>query len=228
MQPVEDTLKNLTNDAEPVSVAGLYALSDIDRLDVDRVRSVWAAMPADRRRTTMRHLVEITEDNFEVDFGAIYRLGLNDQDPGVRTAAIEGLWEDDNAALIPLLLKLLADPVETVRAAAAAALGRFVYAGELEDVPAGKVAPVRWTPEQIAKDPEGYLTYADAQIRDCIADRQAKHQALGKRPGRVGQVRLAFVVGGHLPVPLDRGLGLDAPDLPQVEHPERHLARAVP
>jgi HEAT repeat protein len=142
MQPVEDTLKNLANDAEPVSVAGLYALSDIDRPDVDRVRSVWAAMPADRRRTAMRHLVEIAEDNFEVDFGAIYRLGLNDQDPGVRAAAIEGLWEDDNAALIPPLLKLLADPVEMVRAAAAAALGRFVYAGELEDISANKVAPV--------------------------------------------------------------------------------------
>lgn len=142
MQPVEVTLKNLTNDAEPVSVAGLYALSDIDHPEVDRVRSAWAAMPADRRRTAMRHLVEITEDNFEVDFGAIYRLGLNDLDPGVRAAAIEGLWEDDNAALIPPLLKLLADPVETVRAAAAAALGRFVYAGELEDIPACKVAPV--------------------------------------------------------------------------------------
>ena len=142
MQPVEDTLKNLTNDTEPVSVAGLYALSGLDRPDVDRVRSVWAAMPADRRQTTMRHLVDITEDNFEVDFGAIYRLGLHDQDPAVRAAAIEGLWEDDNAALIPPLLKLLADPVETVRAAAAGALGRFVYAGELEDIPANKVAPV--------------------------------------------------------------------------------------
>lgn len=142
MQPVEDTLKNLINEAEPVSVAGLYALSGIDRPDVDRVRSVWAAMPADRRQTTMRHLVDITEDNFEVDFGAIYRLGLIDQEPGVRVAAIEGLWEDDNAALIPPLLKLLADPVDTVRAAAAGALGRFVYAGELEDIPVGKVTPV--------------------------------------------------------------------------------------
>ena len=142
MQPVEDTLKNLTNDTDPVSVAGLYALSGLDHPDVDRVRSVWATMPADRRLTTMRHLVEIAEDNFEVDFGAIYRLGLNDYAPGVRVAAIEGLWEDDNVALIPPLLKLLADPVDTVRAAAAGALGRFVYAGELEDLPADKVAPV--------------------------------------------------------------------------------------
>ena len=142
MQPVEDTLKNLKNEAEPISVAGLFALSGLDRADLDQVRSVWGGLSDDRRQAAMRHLVDITEDNFEVDFSPIYRLGLNDQDPMVRTAAIEGLWEDDDAALIAPLLKLLADPVESVRGAAAGALGRFVYAGELEDIPAGKVAPV--------------------------------------------------------------------------------------
>ena len=82
MQPVEETFKNLSNEAEPVSVAGLYALSGLDRSDLDQVRSIWATMPADRRQTTMRHLVDIAEDNFEVDFSPIFRLGLTDQDAG--------------------------------------------------------------------------------------------------------------------------------------------------
>ncbi len=142
MQPVEETFKNLSNEAEPVSVAGLYALSGLDRADLDQVRSIWVAMPADRRQTTMRHLVDIAEDNFEVDFTPIFRLGLTDQEAAVRVAAIEGLWEDDDATLIPPLLKLLSDSAESVRAAAAGALGRFVYAGELEDLPAHKVTPV--------------------------------------------------------------------------------------
>src|SRR5512140_3390830 len=123
MQPIEETLKNLSNEAESVSVAGLYALSGLERSDLDQVRSIWTKLSADRRRTIMRHLVEIAEDNFEVDFGPIYRLGLTDQEAGVRVAAIEGLWEDDDAALIPPLLKLLSDPADTVRAAAAGALG---------------------------------------------------------------------------------------------------------
>jgi HEAT repeat protein len=142
MQPVEDTLINLKNEVEPISVAGLFALSGLDRADLDQVRSVWGTLSDDRRQAAMRHLVDITEDNFEVDFSPIYRLGLNDQDPVVRVAAIEGLWEDDDAALIAPMLKLLADPVESVRGAAAGALGRFVFAGELEDIPADKVAPV--------------------------------------------------------------------------------------
>jgi HEAT repeat protein len=142
MQPVEDTLKNLKNEAEPISVAGLFALSGLDRADLDKVRSAWGTLSTDRRQAAMRHLVDITEDNFEVDFSPIYRFGLNDSDPAVRVAAIEGLWEDDDAALIAPMLKLLTDPAESVRAAAAGALGRFVYAGELEDIPANKVAPV--------------------------------------------------------------------------------------
>jgi len=142
MQPVEDTLKNLKNEAEPISVAGLFALSGLDRAELAPVRSTWDTLSADRRQTAIRHLVDIAEDNFEVDFSAIFRLGLSDQEPGVRAAALEGLWEDDDAALITPILQLLTDPIETVRVAAAGALGRFVYAGELEDIPANKVAPV--------------------------------------------------------------------------------------
>lgn len=143
MTTIDLTLKNLAADAEPVSVAALYALSGLERADVDKIRSAWPTFPADRRAVAMRHLVEIAEDNFEVDFSAIYRLGLADNDPAVRIAAIDGLWEDDDPALIPILLNLLKDEVEGVRAAAAGALGRFLYAGELEELPAEKVAPIK-------------------------------------------------------------------------------------
>lgn len=142
MQPVEDTLKNLKNEDEPISVAGLFALSGLDRADFAPVRSAWGSLSPDRRQTAIRHMVDIAEDNFEVDFGSIFRLGLDDQAPGVRAAALEGLWEDDDATLIAPILKLFTDASETVRIAAAGALGRFVYAGELEDIPASKVAPV--------------------------------------------------------------------------------------
>lgn len=143
MTSVDATLKNLAAEAEPVSVAALYGLSGLERADVEKVRSVWPTFAADRRAVAMRHLVEIAEDNFEVDFSAIYRLGLVDKEAVVRIAAIEGLWEDEDPTLIPILLNLLKDESDDVRAAAAAALGRFLYAGELEDLPAAKVAPIK-------------------------------------------------------------------------------------
>jgi hypothetical protein len=60
---------------------------------------------------------------------------LHDPDAEVRATAIDGLWEDENVSLVgPLLTALRADPSPEVRASAAQALGRFVLAGELEEI----------------------------------------------------------------------------------------------
>jgi HEAT repeat protein len=58
---------------------------------------------------------------------------MADSDDEVQALAIDGLWENEDAGLIgPLLSMMRADPSARVRAAAAAGLGRFVLAGELE------------------------------------------------------------------------------------------------
>jgi HEAT repeat protein len=80
-------------------------------------------------------LVEIAEADFEMDFGAIFRLGLEDEDAAVRTSSIEGLWEDEDVRLVPLLaVRLREDEAPPARAAAATSLGRFVLLGELERI----------------------------------------------------------------------------------------------
>ena len=143
MKTLEDTLKNLTRLDEPISVAALYALSGLERTQLEQVKATWNALPADRRAATMQHLVELGDENFEVDFNALYRIGLNDADPAVRAAAISGLWEDSDPVLIAPLLKLLeTDDSEAVRAAAASALGHYIYQGELEELPIVKVKPI--------------------------------------------------------------------------------------
>ncbi len=144
MKTLDDTLKNLAELDEPISVAGLYALSGTDKAQIEQVKTVWNTLPDDRRATIMRHLVEIGEESFETDFNALFRLGLNDSDPTVRVAAVNGLWEEaeDPALIAPLLNLLQTDQNDLVRAAAASALAQFVYAGELEELPAEKVKPI--------------------------------------------------------------------------------------
>ncbi len=143
MKSLDIALKNLADIAEPISVAGLYNLSGLEKAQVEQVKSVWNTLPADRRSTAMRHLVEIGEDNFEVEFGAMFRLGLADPEPAVRAAAISGLWEETDLALIGPLLKFLqTDEAASVRASAASALGHYVFEGELEELPAAKVEPI--------------------------------------------------------------------------------------
>ena len=159
----------MADGAEPVSVASLYALSGLDREEVNRVKAIWPTVPDDRRQTAIRHLVEITEDNFEVDFNSIFRLGLTDQDPEVRSSAVEGLWEDDDPLLIgPLIDMLQSDPHESVRAVAASALARYVLAGELEELPAHKAEPVTTA-----------LRRTFARADESIAVRRRALEALG-------------------------------------------------
>ena len=59
-----------------------------------------------------------------------------DSDPYVRVQAIRLLWEAEDKKLIPIYLKLLQDDEnEEVQAAAAKALGFYIYLGELEKIP---------------------------------------------------------------------------------------------
>lgn len=141
MKTLDVTLQNLANPDEEISIAGLYTLSDLDKAQLAQVQTVWTTLPAERRAATMRHLVEIGEASFETDFSAMCRLGLSDPDPQTCAAAINGLWEAAEASLIPVLLKHLQSTEEVVRAAAAGALGRYIFAGEIEEMPEAKVKP---------------------------------------------------------------------------------------
>jgi HEAT repeat protein len=89
----------------------------------------------------LRALVELTETAIEVDFTALFRGCLNDEDADVRLLAIEGLWESEDVWLVGELVRFLkGDPHPGVRAAAAASLGRFVLLGELGDIEAAVAA----------------------------------------------------------------------------------------
>ena len=139
---IEALLKHLADESQPLSVAKLYALSNLEKDDVERVKAAWPAVPGERRSAAMRHLADITESNFEVNFEPVFRLALGDAEPSVREAALDGLWEDEDPALIPTLVKLLqADPAQEVRAAAASTLGHFVYLDEIEEIPSGRITP---------------------------------------------------------------------------------------
>ena len=166
MRTLNDTLKNLAEVDEPISVAGLYALSNTDKAQIEQVKTIWNTLPDDRRAAIMRHLVEIGEENFETDFNAVFRLGLIDSDPTVRVAAINGLWEEaeDPGLITPLLNLLQTDENDLVRAAAASALAQFVYAGELDELPADKVKPI--------------LTALKATFRNALEPIEVRRRAL--------------------------------------------------
>jgi HEAT repeat protein len=128
-------LQQLAEQGDTVPFSQLYAFSDLSGEDLVAFRAAWPTFPTEQRRRLMRALVELAEASFQVSFDAIFRHCLDDDDNEVRAAAIEGLWENEETALIgPLLTMLRSDPSVRVRTAGASALGRYVLAGELEQL----------------------------------------------------------------------------------------------
>ncbi|MCS6847194.1 MAG: HEAT repeat domain-containing protein, partial [Anaerolineae bacterium] len=128
----ERAIEALRTEGEP-SQESLLAFSDLSGEQLAIWQNVWAALTADRRASLIEQLRELAEEDIEADFRPLFRFGLSDPDERVRLASVEGLFEDDHPSLIPLLIALLRDdPSQTVRAAAAESLGRFVYSGEMD------------------------------------------------------------------------------------------------
>lgn len=128
-------LENLGSGLEAIPVALLYPLSDLTGRQLDEFRAAWDTLPLEQRRHLVYALIDFAEARFEVTFDAIFTHCLGDADTEIRAAAIEGLWENQEVSLVGHFLTMLRrDPSIRVRSAAAAGLGRYVLAGELEQL----------------------------------------------------------------------------------------------
>lgn len=115
----------------------LFRLSDLERSDLNKLEAIWNQIPVWRRQALMEDIGDLAETDTLLSFEALGRLALRDEDARVRLLAINALFECEEKDLASLFLGLMEnDPDEEVRAAAAGALGRFVYLGEIEAIPA--------------------------------------------------------------------------------------------
>ena len=119
-------ISELADQSSPVKRSGLLQLSSLTRDDMRDFRSHWRAVGRERKREVLAALVELSEDNLELDFSAIYRACLSDECELVREQATRGLLETDDRAIIrPLIGLLKGDPDAKVREAAAITLSNF-------------------------------------------------------------------------------------------------------
>jgi len=131
--PIEETIAELGNSDKPLLNSKLAELSNLNAEELALFEQAWATIEPNRQGQIMYRLVELAEDNFELDFDSIFKGRLKDQDAEVRSKAIEGLWESEEASLIDPLIELLEqDKSEKVQATAATALGKFAMLAELK------------------------------------------------------------------------------------------------
>lgn len=123
---IDAYIRELGDESKGVKRSGLLQLSSLTRDDTREFRRLWRGVGRERRREVLAALVELSEDNLELDFTAIFRACLSDECEVVREQATRGLLETDDRAIIrPLIGLLKDDPSVGVRQAAAISLSKF-------------------------------------------------------------------------------------------------------
>ncbi len=134
-KPFNETLAALF-EQEPLPIHLLYELTDLSAENLHAFYQRWPEVEADRRRALVRHLADICEEDFSVDFEPIFAHCFADADALARAAALDGVWDSENTKLIPAIINLLEnDESVEVRTAAAAALSHYVLLIEWGQLP---------------------------------------------------------------------------------------------
>lgn len=114
----------------------LYQLSDLGGEDLAYFEDWWPQVPEERRRVIARHLADISEENYLVNFVPVFISFMHDQAASVRVAALDGIWDTTDTTVIEPIIDLMQnDESFEVRAAAAAALAPIVLMAEWGQLP---------------------------------------------------------------------------------------------
>ncbi|HEY9086848.1 MAG TPA: HEAT repeat domain-containing protein [Anaerolineaceae bacterium] len=133
--PFEMVVRALLDESKMFPPSYLHRFSDISAGELKQLKEIWPEINPARRVALMEDLEELEETDTLVSFRDLSTFALTDSEPMVRIHAIQLLWEYPNPDLVEKFTDLLEnDPQPAVRAAAASALGMFVYLGELEEI----------------------------------------------------------------------------------------------
>ena len=182
--PFNHILAALLNSQNIFPPTYLHHFSDLEGKDLESLRQAWPEISPQRRFTLLEDLEELAELDMLVSYGQMARLALNDTDPRVRTVAVRMLWEDDDPLLAPIFMKMMAADANTdVRAAAATALGVFIYQGEIEEFPE----------EMLRRVEDALLGVITSQEDKLIRRRALESMGFSSRKEVPGLIREAYI-----------------------------------
>ena len=125
----------LGDDSKPFPPKYLHRFSDLERNDLALLKKAWNSVSEKRKVNLLQDLEELSDAETLVCFDDVARIGLHDASPSVRAISASLLWESEDVTLIPIFLGMMEkDNDAYARAAGAAALGRFVLIGEIEEL----------------------------------------------------------------------------------------------
>jgi HEAT repeat protein len=130
-------IQALLDEANPFPARYLHRFSDLVPADLKSILDAWPQVSTNRKLALLEDLEELADADTLMSFEDLARALLTDLEAGVRIRAIHLLWECSDVKLVPIYLHILnADEDNDARASSASALGFFITAGELEEIPA--------------------------------------------------------------------------------------------
>lgn len=125
------------HDSSIVSGTVSQGLSDLSKEDLKTLNELWNQISPSYKHKVLQALVHASENNFEYDYKEVGLMGLSDDSPMVRSAAIDLLWEDESVDIMRTLIRLINhDDSSHVKAQALIGLSRFILLGEYGEISA--------------------------------------------------------------------------------------------
>ena len=118
---------------DEVPVHLVYRLSDMSKAEFELFQREWLEVSEERRAALVRHMADIAEENYLVEFTPVFAHLFDDSYAAVRIAALDGVWDSTEPRLVrPIIGLLQSDRDVNVRAAAARALAHYVLLAEYD------------------------------------------------------------------------------------------------
>ncbi|HEY7268969.1 MAG TPA: HEAT repeat domain-containing protein [Dehalococcoidia bacterium] len=151
----EDSLRDLADSEKRLTSQQLISFGDLSVDERLAFADAWRDIEPSRRLRVLSDLTDLAEDNVELNFDAVFKIALDDEESEVRLAAIQGLYEYEGADLVPTLSMLLReDPDPEVRRESAVALGRYALAAEFDKLDPRDADAVREVLTECVEDVE--------------------------------------------------------------------------
>ena len=139
--PFSTVIAALLDENDPFPPKYLHQFSDIQPDHLKSLKSIWSRVSLSRKLSLLEDLENLAVKDTLLSFDNLAVSLLGDPDADVRSLGIRLLWECEDTSLIPVFLnKLSSDSSVTTSAAAATALGLFIYMGEVEKIPSSTFA----------------------------------------------------------------------------------------
>jgi len=183
---LQQLLDALGDPSRPVQDEMLESASDLDAAGLQSLQAGWSNWEPSRKLELLEHIGRLADENIELNFDRVNRLALGDSEPRVQRRAIQNLWECEDPSLGERLAALVGSDTSTeVRATAAAALGRFVYMGEVDEID-----------EHLLRQVEDRLLAAQRDDQDAsVRLRSLESLGYSSRPEVVELIETAYLSG---------------------------------